>query len=452
MVQLTERRPQSLRGATNLHTRDGFEAGANPAVAIIGAGPYGLSIAAHLGSFGVDFRIFGVPMDRWRAHMPRGMFLKSEGCASNLFEPTGAYTLEQYCAKEGLPYSSYGAPVSLETLTRYGLSFQERFVPTIENTMVTALDRVSDAFELRLASGETLRAARVVIATGMSYTAYIPTALAQLPAELLSHSEEHQDLGAFKGQDITVIGGGQSALETAALLHEAGAEVRLLVRQPTIHWNGAPTLGRRPLLERMRRPMSHLGPGLGSWFYANAPMVFCHLPSKMRIARTQKALGPAGAWWLRERVVGRLPVILGHLLRGADACHEGARLHLQGPDGEIRQLVTNHVIAATGYRFVLQSLPFLSERLRPKLRSVQQTPVLSPHFESSVPGLYFTGLASANQFGPAMRFLHGAGFTARRVSRHLVASEHRLRSPHFQGPSRIPKRESFGAASGDSAD
>jgi hypothetical protein len=430
--------PAPLAAAT-VGPRSRFGGSAEPAVAIIGAGPYGLSIAAHLRTLGVDFRIFGVAMDRWRVHMPKGMFLKSEGCASNLFEPTGAHTLQRYCADQGLPYAAYGAPVPLEILTRYGLSFQERFVPAVENTMVTALDRMSDAFELRLASGETLRAARVVVATGMSHTAYIPTALARLPAELLSHSEEHQDLPAFKGRDITVIGGGQSALETAALLQEAGAEVRLLVRRSKIHWNGAPPLARRSLVERIRHPMSHLGPGLGPWFYANAPMVFCHLPSKMRIARTEKALGPAGAWWLKERVVGRLPVMLGYSVRGAEVCREGVRLHLERSDGELRWLTTGNVIAATGYRFVLRSLPFLSEQLRSELRSVQQTPVLSPNFESSVPGLYFTGLASANQFGPAMRFLHGAGFTARCVTRHIAVRGHRFRLPLSVRANRAPR-------------
>jgi Pyridine nucleotide-disulphide oxidoreductase len=413
---------------------------ANPAVAIIGAGPYGLSIAAHLRSNGVDFRIFGTPMHGWLAHMPKGMFLKSEGWASNLFDPTSGYTLRQYCAEEGLPYGEYGTPVSLETFTRYGLSFQQRLVPTVENVMVTALRKSSATFELALASGETLRANSVVVATGLSHTAHIPTALAQLPAELLSHSGSHHDLSGFKGRDVTVIGGGQSALETAALLHEAGAEVRLLVRRPQVLWNGNPNLSRRTLLERMRRPMSKLGPGLGPWLYSNAPMLFCYLPRQLRIARVRKVLGPAGAWWLRDRVVGRLPIMPGYFVRGAETRGEKVLLHLQGSDGQFCHLTTDHVIAATGYRFTLGSLPFLSENLLSQLRSLQQTPVLSANFESSVPGLYFTGLASAYQFGPAMRFLHGAEYTAGRVSHHIADVRRRL-SLRSAEPSHVPECE-----------
>jgi hypothetical protein len=327
--------------------------------------------------------------------------------------------------------------------TQYGLSFQQRFVPNVENVMVTALDKSSTTFELRLASGETLRANKVVVATGMSHTAHIPPALAPLPRELLSHSGNHHDLGGFKGQDVTVIGAGQSALETAALLHEAGAAVRLLVRRSSILWNPAPAPAGRSLYERMRRPMSSLGPGLGPWLYSNAPMCFCYLPRQIRLARVRTVLGPAGAWWLRDRVLGRLAIMLGHVVQGAETVGERVRLHLQGSDGELRQVTTDHVIAATGYRFALGSLPFLSERLLAQLRSLQQTPVLSPNFESSVPGLYFTGLASANQFGPAMRFVYGAGYTARRVSRHIASDGRRFRLPLATKPSRLPKCEKF---------
>jgi thioredoxin reductase len=413
------------------------------AVAIVGAGPFGLSVAAHLRSDGVDFRIFGSPMHRWLAQMPRGMFLKSEGCASNLFEPAGEYTLKRYCAERGVPYAGYGTPVSLETFAQYGLAFQRRLVPTVENVMVARLERRSDAFELQLANGESLKASKVVVATGMSHTAYVPPALARLPGEVLSHSCAHHDFSAFKGRDVTVIGGGQSALETAALLHEAGCGVRLVVRRPSVAWAGAPSLARRSLRERMRRPMSNLGPGLGPWLYSNAPMLFHHLPRGMRIARVRKALGPAGAWWLKDRVAGRLPIVLGHCVHSAETQGDRVRLYLGGQDGGLRELTTDHVIAATGYRFALRSLPLLSERLLSQVRSLQDTPILSRNYESSVPGLYFTGLASANQFGPAMRFLHGAYFTAQCISRHIVEGRHPFPLPFLSEFNRAATCEEF---------
>jgi thioredoxin reductase len=390
-----------------------------PDVAIIGAGPYALSVAAHLRAAGVGFRMFGKPMQTWLAHMPKGMYLKSEGCASNLFDPTGSYSLQQFCAEEKVLYGQSTVPVSLETFTRYALSFQKRFVPAVEDVMVAALDGGPSRFELRLASGEALEVRKVVVATGVSHAAHVPAELAPLPTELLSHSSNHHDLARFKGQHVTVIGGGQSALETAALLHEAGAEALLIARRPSLAWNDHPAPGRRSLYQRLRRPMSELGPGLGPWFYSNAPLLFRCLPRRTRFARVKTALGPAGAWWLKERVLGRLPIQLGCSLVAAEARGDGALLRLRGPGGEGREIATEHVIAATGYRFTLRSLPFLGERLRKQVRSVQDTPVLSANFESSVAGLYFTGLASANTFGPAMRFLHGAGVTAQRVSRHI---------------------------------
>jgi hypothetical protein len=387
----------------------------NSTVAIVGAGPYGLSIAAHLRTSGPDFRIFGTSMHRWRAQMPTGMFLKSELSGSNLFDPDESYTLQKHCSCAGF---SSDIPISLETFTRYGLSFQQRLVPMVEDVSVTEIDKQMDAFQLRLASGEELTARNVVIATGLSHTAHIPSELAHLPLELLSHSSDHSDLGHFKGRDVVVIGGGQSALETAALLNEGQATVRLLVRRKSIEWNPHPKPGPRSLWERTRRPESALGNGLRTWFCAEAPNVFYHLPQGIRIEFVQNFLGPAGAYWLRERVLGRVPTLLGNWVRGAESRGDRVVLHVQGLDGNSREIITDHVIAASGYRFVVQALPFLSQALK---RRLQPVPSLSSTFESCVPGLYFTGLASAHHFGSAMRFLYGARYTARCVSRAVAS-------------------------------
>src|ERR1700689_2647903 len=124
-----------------------------PDIAVIGTGPYGLSIAAHLRKRGLSFRIFGRPMDSWLAHMPQGMCLKSDGFASNLSDPDSELTLEKFCAERGIPYAHTGIPVQLDTFTAYGLAFQERMVPNLENKMVATIDRSPDGYVLRLGVG-----------------------------------------------------------------------------------------------------------------------------------------------------------------------------------------------------------------------------------------------------------------------------------------------------------
>ena len=404
-------------------------------VAIIGAGPFGVSTAAYLRSRGVEFRIFGSPMHRWRTQMPAGMFLKSEGFASNLADPIGRCTLQQFCEEEALPYE--GARVSRETFTRYAVSFQQRLVPMVEDVLVTMLDRQNNRFQLRLATGEEVRAKKVVVATGLSHAEYIPDELTKLPVELLSHSGDHHDLGKFKGREVAVIGAGQSALETAALLNEAQATVTLLVRRSSIEWHGIPTSGPRSLWQRLRRPASPMGNGLRTWLCAAAPMAFYHLPEQVRVdvVRTYgqrrgtplETLGPSGSWWLKERVVGRVPILLSHDVRGAEAKGSKVVLHVVGPDGTPRQLIADHVVASTGYRFNVESLPFLGQSMMSELRCVQAAPALSPSFESSIPGLYFTGIAGAYNFGPVMRFLCGTQYAAERIS-SAIAREQR-RSP-----------------------
>lgn len=405
-------------------------------VAVIGAGPFGVSTAAYLRSRGVEFRIFGSPMHRWRTQMPAGMFLKSEGFASNLADPIGRCTLQQFCEEEALPYE--GARVSLETFTRYAVSFQQRLVPMVEDVLVTMLDRQTHGFRVRLATGEEVRAKKVVVATGLSHAEYVPAELAKLPAELLSHSSDHHHLGKFKGCEVLVIGSGQSALETAALLNEAQATVTLLLRRASIEWHNIPTPEPRSLWQRLRWPTSPMGNGLNLWLCAAAPMAFYYLPEQIRVdvVRTYgqrrgtplEVLGPSGSWWLKERVVGRVPMLPGHSVREAEAKGGKVVLHVDGPDGASRHLTVDHVIAATGYRFNVGSLPFLGQRLISELRCVQEAPSLSPSFESSIPGLYFTGIASAYNFGPMMRFLCGTDYAARRISSDIAREQNRSRS------------------------
>jgi FAD-dependent urate hydroxylase len=241
-----------------------------------------------------------------------------------------------------------------------------------------------------------------------------------LPSEYVSHSSHHANLSVFRGQDVTVLGGGQSALETAALLAESGADTRVLVRRPAVAWNPMPSAGQRSLPQRIRRPMSGLGPGLRTFFYAEMPMVFRRLPPETRVQAVRSALGPAGAWWLRQRLEGRVPIMGGRAVSHAQVVGDRVRLQVEEADGVETELLTDHVIAATGYRVNLESVPFLDASLLTQVRRVRNGPALSATFESSVPGLHFVGQAAAETFGPVMRFVYGTDFTSRRLTRHIL--------------------------------
>jgi thioredoxin reductase len=389
-------------------------------VAIVGAGPYGLSIAAHLRTTGLTYRIVGSPMHFWQAQMPKGMLLKSEGFASNLFDPGKLFPLAQFCAEQGLPYADVGLPVPLETFSAYGLAFQRRFVSGLEDNELLALERASAGFLLRLKSGEAFLARRVLLAIGIGYFSHIPKELADLPAEALSHSSEHGNLDQFRGRDVTVVGAGASAIDLAALLHEGGANVRLVARRSSIQVHGMMQLP-RPLWERVRRPLAGIGPGWRYVVITDAPLLVHYLPAAARLMLVKRILGPAAGWFMKDPIA-RVPLMLGCSVKRAEM--SGGRVNLQvvGSDGTESKVTTDHVIAATGFRVDLRRLPFLSKELLSQLRCIEGAPVLSSHFQSSVPGLYFAGAAAANSFGPVMRFAVGARFTARRISRHLAAT------------------------------
>jgi len=388
---------------------------------IVGAGPYGLSLSAHLAARGVEHRIFGSPLGSWEHSMPDGMFLKSEGMASSIDDPDGRWSLKRFCQAEGHPYSDAGLPVAIETFRAYGHWFQESLVPHVEDEQVVGVSRDGDGFALELASGARIAARRVVLATGLTGFAYVPAALRSLPPGRVSHTSEHADFTGLHGRRVAVLGAGQSALEAAALLRENGAEPQVLVRSARVGWNPDPAEGGYGAARPWDLRPTPLGGGWRLWVYWHSMGGYSVLPDRFRERHVRRTLGPSGAWWLRPRVADVVPVHVGERLVDVAADDGGVALHLAGADGP-RKLLVDHVIAGTGYRVDVERLELLSPTLREAVNTRAGSPVLSRSFESSVPGLYFTGLAAARTFGPAMRFVCGTQFAGPRLARHLAGA------------------------------
>src|SRR5579863_9344234 len=360
--------------------------------AIIGAGPYGLSVAAHCRQQGITFRIFGRPMDSWKSHMPKGMLLKSDGFASNISDPEDAFTLEKFCAERGIPYSDTGIPVGLDTFTEYGLAFKERIVPALEDKTVVSIEPDADGFSVGLDSGETFHARQVVLAVGVTHFGYVPEALVDLSPEYVSHSAQHSDVTRLRGKSVVIIGAGSSALDLAGLMREAGVDIQLVARKPLKFHSKSDKP--RPWWDRLRRPPSGLGPGWKSFFFANYPNLFHSLPESLRVEAVRRVLGPSGGAFIRDKVEGKVPTVIGYSLDAARVEDGKVRLSVVDAHGAKREVAADHVIAATGYKVNLQKLTFLSDKTRSRIKTVEGSPALSSSFESSVPGLYFAGLAA----------------------------------------------------------
>ena len=407
---------------------------------IIGAGPYGLSIAAHLKAAGIPYQLYGTPLESWRRFMPVGMVLKSERFASNLWDPDRRFTLERYSAERKMPYQPSGVPLSLEDFLNYAEWFRERAVGEPIDKKITNIRRTRSGFALDFAGDGTpsLEAQRVILATGHMAFRVIPEEFSSLGEPFCFHSSALRDLAGFAQRDVTVIGAGQSALESAALLLEAGARVRLIVRESKVAWN-APRNGHNAFTQKIRNPESGLGFGWESMAISEMPQWFRRmLPVDLRHRYVAKTWGPTGAWWLRPRVEGRMEVLLNHKVRVAKLDEGRVRLEIQSPvvsetnglnnnglkndasknDG-LKTVWTDHVIAATGYKVDLDRIDCLAPELRQSIAREGAAPVLDSQFETSVPGLFIAGIASAPTFGPVMRFMFGAKHVAPVLARRL---------------------------------
>jgi cation diffusion facilitator CzcD-associated flavoprotein CzcO/predicted ATP-grasp superfamily ATP-dependent carboligase len=406
----------AYRGRARAKVRSSGSGSADTEVAIVGAGPYAISLSAHLSARGIRHEVFGKLMAGWRDHMPAGMFLKSEGFSSNICDPAGRDTLEHYCAEAGIPWAKIALPISLDTFVGYGEWFAQRNAPRVDSRLVAD---ISPGFELTLSDGERLRARKVVVATGLQGFARTPAELAELPPSMLVHAYDLVDVASYPGKDLVLLGSGQSALGTAALLRENDCRAQVIARAPELFWAEKPRGKNRKLRWRMVDPLSKLGEGWQLLAYSELPAAYHHLPVDKRVGLGYSALGPCGAWWLRDRYEGVVPTHLSHNLLSAQADGSRAVLRFETPDGE-KEYSADVVCAATGYDCDVTSLDFLDPALAASISTLHGKPLLDRGFQSSVAGLHFAGYTAAGSFGPLMRFACGTEFAAPRLSRALA--------------------------------
>ena len=388
-------------------------------VTVIGAGPYGLSAAAFLRAASTETRVFGEPMAFWKNRMPAGMFLRSNWKASHIADPGKKTTLDSYCASTR---NQVSAPIPLDQFVQYGLWYQSQLVPDVERRNVTCLDRCDRGFKVTLADGEVYVSRRVVLATGIARFAYRPEEFDGIPSALASHCSEHSDLGAFKGRRVAVIGGGQSALESAALLHESGADVEVIARQASLNWVG------------LHRRLHHLGPV--SWLLysdrdvgpaglsrlVSMPRFFKRLPREFQDRAAYRSIRPAGSGWLQPRLQA-VRITLGCKVLSATPLDSQLQLNLS--DGTNR--IVDHALLATGYRVDTSKYEFLPPDLRARLQTINGYPILKRGMESSIPGLHFLGKPASWSFGPLLCFVSGTEFAAKELLRSI---------PHANGTRR----------------
>jgi cation diffusion facilitator CzcD-associated flavoprotein CzcO len=389
-------------------------------VAIIGAGPYGLSAAAHLRTVkGLDLRVFGEPMSFWDRNMPAGMLLRSNWSATQIADPDGALTLEAYQAASSTHFS---APVPLDQFIQYGLWYQRQTVPDLDQRRIERVESHAKGFRLTLQDGEVILSRRVIVAGGIGSFARRPAEFQALPSWLASHTSEHRDLREFAGKQVLVVGGGQSALEAGALLHEGGAAVEIIARSHQIHWlqgTLSKTLhhGLGKLTRQLLYAPTDVGPAGLSQLMAR-PDLLRRLPRGLQDKLRTRSVRPAGARWLVERLRD-VPIRPGGSVVSAVPIGERVKVGLN--DGS--QRIVDHILLGTGYRVDISKYGFLGRELVRSIRCFNGYPWLQEGLETSVAGLHILGAPAAWSFGPLMQFVSGARYASRALLRAIAGRE-----------------------------
>jgi pyridine nucleotide-disulfide oxidoreductase len=377
---------------------------------VIGAGPYGLAVSAELRRTGADVHVFGDAMSFWMRQMPKGMCLRSSWSASHIGDPNSPLNLNLFAQDRA---GGIARPIPIADFIAYGHWFKAQALPDLDPRSVTRVEAMADGFRLTLADGESIQVRRVIVAAGIAPFAARPAMFDGLSPDHASHSVEHADLARFAGRRVVVIGGGQSATESAVLLQENGAEVEMLMRARNFRWVGrAPREG---VFGPILFDRTDVGPAFVSHLVAH-PMVVRALPRAMQRDAARRALAPGASLWLRPRMGGLVVSMGRHVV---DVAQRDGRVHLRLDDGSSREV--DHVLMATGYRVDIRRYPFLAPELVARVRCVEGHPVLDTGFETSVPGLHFVGAPAMYSFGPLLRFVSGTEFAARMVKRRVTS-------------------------------
>jgi hypothetical protein len=391
-------------------------------VAVIGAGPYGLAAAAHLKAAGVDTRIFGRPMSFWREHMPAGMRLRSPWIATDIADPGKRFSLDVFAQLAAFAPQDQ---LPIERFVQYGDWFQRRAVPDLDTRKVLRVENGEPGFRLALDGGEVVGTRRVVVAMGLAHQEFRPPQFAGVDPALVSHTCEHAGLDQWRGKRVAVVGRGQSACESAALLCEAGSKVALICGGE-VRWVGiAPGDTERArnwgwrLRELLQAP-SAVGPFPWNWLN-ELPGIERRLPDGLRSWIAARSLRAAAARWVLPRLDG-VQVLAGRAIKSVSRNREGVAVEL---DDGVRSY--DHVLLGTGYRIDIAKLGVLAPELLERIACRGGSPVLAAGCESSVPDLHFVGASAVDSHGPLMRFIAGSGYAARCVTRSALAARRRAR-------------------------
>jgi FAD-dependent urate hydroxylase len=372
-------------------------------IAIVGAGPYGLSSAAHLSAAGLDVRVFGEPMQFWAKGMPEGMLLRSPRVASTISDPQSAFTLEAY---EEASQTEPVKRVTWETFVSYGKWFEQRLSVKADQRGVVEVQRDGRGFALKLADGSTFSCKRLIIAAGIGPFRKNPKEFAELPPSRASHCYEGRKLTEL-GKRVAIIGAGQSALECAAILRELGADVEVIARIPTLRWIGMhQRLHQMGPLSKMLYSKHDIGP-IGISRLVAYPKLMYHVPMGVKDKIRKRAIRSAGAPWLIPRLKG----VKISTARSVNSAREiDGEVQLMLNDGSERRV--DHVLMGTGYRVDIGRYSFLPRDLVKDIRQLDGFPDVGPGFTTSVPGLHFIGATSARKFGPLVCFVTGTEWSS----------------------------------------
>jgi len=380
---------------------------------IIGAGPFGLAVAAQARYEGIDHVIVGKPMEFWRSNMPKGMFLRS-ACDWH-YDPQNVHTIEAYLESRGQTPRDV-EPLSLDFYLTYVDWFQKQKNIQPFPVYIDRLDSSDEHFVASTIDGDVINADNVVLAPGFRHFAHIPDDLkAKLPSGSFQHTCEYVDFSDAANKRYLIVGGRQSGFEWAALLLEAGAaSVHLSHRHASPAYAVADWSWVKPLVDNMVDDPS--------WFRRLSQKEKDDISYRMWSEGRLK-IEP----WLESRLRSERVKVWPHTEIVSCVANESGELEVKLTNGEA--ITVDRIVLATGYKVDIARLPILAAgNLLKEIETRNGFPVLDDHFETTVPGLFITSMPAVQDFGPFFGFTNSVRTSAQLIIARLCSESARCRS------------------------
>ncbi len=376
----------------------------NPRVAIIGAGPYGLSYAAYCQALGIEYILFGVWMDLWVSKISPDSILRSHIALSCPASPAGQSIINDW-SNENIAMKN-GDGSNNRFSTQQFLSFMRYFTKLNKineaKGLISSINKQAGRFLITTNAGMEQEFTDVVIATGLTGMRNYIDADLNVQSDYLIYSDEISKMTSLEKEHVIIIGSGQSAAESAVIALKQGAhQITFINRGLEQKYAAVHTANSA----EKRRDLFEL------------QYVLPLLDDDKRYSKMQGLLPPSMEPEYEALFTGNPKINWYFDFNISMITRKAEKICVVSDQATVAGDV---IIACTGFKMHSKKLPFSLMLDCPLDVNNKGLPIIDKKGRTSVAGFYVTGGLSFLRYGPQANFIFGTEVITKALIADLI--------------------------------